>query len=167
MLSFVSVAATVAALASVPFVSAIDGDATMTGASLGGGTCSFANYTFPAGIYGAGLGPSNWANGTKCGSCLQVDGPRGSVKVMVRVSQLPQRYVLSRTILSLYTNFIALKIVDSCPSCTNNRLNLYEDAFLQVGDKNNGIIPVRYNPVACGINQPLTVRNKEGTSKWL
>jgi len=61
----------------------INGDATYTEASKGGGTCSFANYTFPRDIFGTGLGPSNWSNGTKCGSCLQVEGPRGSARVMV------------------------------------------------------------------------------------
>jgi len=61
----------------------INGDATYTEASKGGGTCSFANYTFPPNIFGTGLGPANWSNGTKCGSCLQVEGPRGSAKVMV------------------------------------------------------------------------------------
>lgn len=59
------------------------GDATFTGNNVGGGTCSFVNYTLPAGVSGTGIGPSNWATGSKCGSCLQVTGPRGSVKVMV------------------------------------------------------------------------------------
>ncbi len=76
-------AITAAVFAAVP-ASAIDGDATMTAAAMSGGTCSFANYTFPPDIYGAGLGPSNWAGGRKCGTCLQVTGPEGSVKVMVR-----------------------------------------------------------------------------------
>ena len=39
------------------------GDASFTGSSIGGGTCSFANYTFPAGVSGTGIGPSNWATG--------------------------------------------------------------------------------------------------------
>ena len=65
----------------------INGDATFTEASKGGGMCSFANYTFPRGIFGAGLGPQNWANGTKCGSCLQVEGAKGSARVMVGFSR--------------------------------------------------------------------------------
>lgn len=70
---------------------AIDGDATFTGVSLSGGTCSFANYSFPVGIYGSGIGPSNWAGGGKCGACVDVDGPVGSVRVMVRKSFGPDR----------------------------------------------------------------------------
>jgi len=61
----------------------IRGDATFTGNNVGGGTCSFTNYTLPAGLSGTGIGPPNWATGGKCGACLQVYGPRGSAKVMV------------------------------------------------------------------------------------
>jgi expansin len=85
-LSFAVAAATILSVGSaavVPAAIAIDADATFTQASIGGGTCSFSNYTFPDGLFGAGLGPSNWAGGGKCGSCLQVDGPRASVRVMV------------------------------------------------------------------------------------
>ncbi len=35
----------------------IHGDATFTSASMSGGTCSFANYTFPPDIFGAGPWP--------------------------------------------------------------------------------------------------------------
>lgn len=71
-------------LASLAQAALIRGDATFTGNNINGGTCSFTNYTLPAGVSGVGIGPPNWANGTKCGACLQVNGPRGSVKVMVR-----------------------------------------------------------------------------------
>jgi expansin len=72
-----------AGLVSLAEAALIRGDATFTGNNLSGGTCSFVNYTLPAGVSGVGIGPPNWANGTKCGACLQVNGPRGSVKVMV------------------------------------------------------------------------------------
>ncbi len=76
--------ASLAALASLVNGDLIRGDATFTGNNLGGGTCSFFNYTMAPGLSGVGIGPSNWASGGKCGACLQVNGPRGRVKVMVR-----------------------------------------------------------------------------------
>lgn len=75
--------ASLAGLASFAQADMIRGDATFTGSNVNGGTCSFVNYTLPGGISGVGIGPPNWANGSKCGACLQVNGPRGSVKVMV------------------------------------------------------------------------------------
>ena len=66
----------------------IRGTATFTGRDHTGGTCSLANYTLPAGISGTGIGPSNWAQAGKCGSCIQVNGPRGSTKVMVCIEFL-------------------------------------------------------------------------------
>ncbi|KAL8297880.1 hypothetical protein RB600_002751 [Gaeumannomyces tritici] len=117
---------------------AIPGDATFTNGNLASGTCSFSSYSFPPGIYGSGLGPANWAGGAKCGACLQVTGPRGSTKVM---------------------------IVDSCPSCSGSRLNLFSDAFKLIGDPSDGVIPINYDPISCGIAKPLRLRNKSGTSK--
>ncbi|KEZ42880.1 Uncharacterized protein SAPIO_CDS5311 [Scedosporium apiospermum] len=117
----------------------IRGTATFTGRDHTGGTCSLANYTLPAGISGTGIGPSNWAQAGKCGSCIQVNGPRGSTKVM---------------------------IVDSCPSCLENRLNLFEDAFKQIADPVDGIVDVTFDVVSCGLSSPLIVRSKIGTSRW-
>ncbi|KAK0730229.1 RlpA-like double-psi beta-barrel-protein domain-containing protein-containing protein [Lasiosphaeris hirsuta] len=115
------------------------GEASFTAGTVGGGTCSFVNYSLSSGLFATGIGPSNWASGGKCGACLQVNGPRGSVKVM---------------------------IVDSCPSCQQNRLNLFDDAFRKIGDPTDGIIPVTFDIVSCGITSPLWVRNKVGTSKY-
>lgn len=50
------------------------------------GTCMFstADYTLPAGIYGAALSVDNWNSAAWCGACLSVLGPSGnSIKIMV------------------------------------------------------------------------------------
>lgn len=50
------------------------------------GTCMFstADYTLPAGIYGAALSVNNWDSAAWCGACVSVVGPGGkSVKIMV------------------------------------------------------------------------------------
>ncbi|KAH8882334.1 barwin-like endoglucanase [Thozetella sp. PMI_491] len=117
----------------------IRGDATSTGINVQGGTCSFTNYTLPPGLYGTGLGPSNWAGGSKCGSCLQVTGEKTGRSVVV---------------------------TDSCPSCTKNRLNLFSDAFSQIANPNDGIINIQYEPVSCHLSSPLVLRTKEGSSRW-
>lgn len=62
----------------------IRGSATFTGNEHTGGTCSLTGYDLPEAVYGTGIGPSNWASGGKCGSCLQVTGPLGTAKVMAR-----------------------------------------------------------------------------------
>lgn len=52
------------------------------------GTCMFstADYTLPAGIYGAALSVDNWDSAAWCGACLSVVGPSGnSVKIMVSI----------------------------------------------------------------------------------
>lgn len=79
--AFIALAAAI--FAALVTADPISGQATFTEGSVSGGTCSFTNYSLPTGIYGAGLGPANWANGSKCGACLQVEGPQGSVNVMV------------------------------------------------------------------------------------
>jgi hypothetical protein len=56
------------------------------------GTCMFstADYTLPAGIYGAALSVDNWDNAALCGACLSVVGPGGkSVKIMVSPKSIP------------------------------------------------------------------------------
>ncbi len=57
---FVSLLASAAVLVSAD---GIRGDATSTGINVGGGTCSFANYTLPRGIYGTGLGAGELGGG--------------------------------------------------------------------------------------------------------
>lgn len=56
------------------------------------GTCMFstADYTLPAGIYGAALSVDNWDSAALCGACLSVVGPGGkSVKIMVSLKSIP------------------------------------------------------------------------------
>jgi len=60
-----------------------------------------------------------------------------------------------------------LQVSDSCPSCKENRLNLHSGAFDRIADKNQGIADVSFDVVSCGITTPITLKNKEGTSRWL
>ena len=146
-------------LLAVPAV-AVTGNATFYGGNLSGGNCLFTGYALPTGLDGTAYSGASWNLGAACGACLDVTGPRGSVKVMVCCSKDLRRY-LGREASSHF-----MKVVDKCPECATTNLDLFESAFTKIGDRNAGIIPITWNQVPCGITTPLTVRNKSGTSQW-
>ncbi|KAF2654246.1 carbohydrate-binding module family 63 protein [Lophiostoma macrostomum CBS 122681] len=116
------------------------GEATFYGGNVSGGMCSFTGYTIPSGIYGTALSDSNWDNAGNCGACVSVTGPSG--------------------------NSIKALIVDQCPGCGTNHLDLFPDAFAALADPSKGIIDVTWSIVDCGITSPITLKNKEGTSAY-
>ncbi|EKG16104.1 Barwin [Macrophomina phaseolina MS6] len=116
------------------------GKATFYGGNLSGGMCSFTGYTLPSGIYGTALSDSNWNKAAACGECVKVTGPKG--------------------------NSITAMVVDQCPGCGTNHLDLFQDAFAKLSDISAGIIDVTWEVVECGITSPITLKNKEGTSKY-
>jgi hypothetical protein len=62
------------------------GTSTFYGGNLNGGTCSFTTMkSLPAGIYGTAFSGSGWNSAASCGACLQVTGPKGTIKVMVYI----------------------------------------------------------------------------------
>jgi expansin len=65
-------------------------------------------------------------------------------------------------------NFILIlfQVVDECPECAASHLDLFEDAFTQLGSASAGIIDITYTPVACGITSPIVLHNKSGTSAY-
>ncbi|RMZ73284.1 Rare lipo A [Pyrenophora seminiperda CCB06] len=116
------------------------GSATWYSSNLSGGTCSFTGYTIPAGIYGTALSDFNWDSAANCGTCVSVTGPKGnSIKAMV---------------------------VDECPGCGPNHLDLFPDAFAAIDSPNAGNITVDWTIVPCGISSPIVLKNKSGTSKF-
>ncbi|KAF2474411.1 barwin-like endoglucanase [Lindgomyces ingoldianus] len=116
------------------------GEATFYGGNVAGGMCSFTGYTIPSGIYGTALSDSNWAGAGNCGACISVKGPDG--------------------------NYIKAMIVDQCPGCGTNHLDLFPDAFSALAAPSKGVIPVSWSIVPCGITSPIVLKNKEGTSKY-
>ncbi|RYO81869.1 hypothetical protein DL764_009698 [Monosporascus ibericus] len=117
------------------------GKASSYGGNLDGGNCMFSGYSLPSGVYGTALSGSRWNSAAQCGSCVSVKGPNGkTIKAMV---------------------------VDKCPECDANKLDLFQNAFTQIGDLSQGIIDITWDYVPCGITGPLKVRNKSGTSAYL
>ncbi|KAL1878967.1 hypothetical protein Plec18167_004262 [Paecilomyces lecythidis] len=104
------------------------------------GTCSFSGYTLPAGIFGAALSDSNWNNAASCGACVQVHAPGGkSTKAM---------------------------IVDQCPGCGENHLDLFPDAFQDLAALSVGVLDVQWDIIPCDIDSPLSLKAKDGSSQW-
>jgi expansin (peptidoglycan-binding protein) len=116
------------------------GQATFYGGNVSGGMCSFTGYTIPAGIYGTALSDANWDSAANCGSCVSVTGPSGTK--------------------------VTAMIVDQCPGCGTNHLDLFPDAFAKLAAPSKGEIDVTWNIVPCGITSPIVLKNKEGTSKF-
>jgi expansin (peptidoglycan-binding protein) len=116
------------------------GEATFYGGNTDGGMCSFTGYTIPSGIFGTALSDSNWGGAQACGQCVRVTGPSG-------------------------TQLTAM-VVDQCPGCGSNHLDLYPDAFAKLADPSKGVINVSWDFVPCGISSPIVLKNKSGTSKF-
>lgn len=116
------------------------GEATFYGGNTAGGMCSFTGYTIPKGIYGTALSDANWDKAKACGQCVSVTGPSGTK--------------------------ITAMVVDQCPGCGNNHLDLYPDGFKALADPSKGIITVDWDFVPCGITDPIVLKNKSGTSKF-
>ncbi|OWP06242.1 hypothetical protein B2J93_4363 [Marssonina coronariae] len=126
------------ALALASGASALSGEATFYGGNIVGGHCSFSTYTLPAGLFGTAT--SNWENSANCGRCVSVTGPNG--------------------------NAITAQIVDECPNCGTNHLDLFPDAFAALAEPSKGIIPINWQYVDCPITKPLVLHNKEGVSAY-
>jgi expansin (peptidoglycan-binding protein) len=114
------------------------GQATTYGGNVAGGMCSFTGYTIPSSLYGTALSDANWAGAQACGQCISVTGPDGKTKITAMV-------------------------VDQCPGCGTNHVDLFPDAFAKLAPQ-PGIIDVSWDFVPCGITTPIVLKNKEGTS---
>lgn len=116
------------------------GKATFYGGNVAGGTCSFSGYTLPSHLFGTALSLQRWDDSAECGACVSVTGPKG--------------------------NSIKAMIVDQCPECESNHLDLFQNAFAELSDISAGIIQTTWSYVSCDLDGPLKLKNKEGTSPY-
>ncbi|KAJ4987476.1 Expansin-YoaJ 1 [Stagonosporopsis vannaccii] len=116
------------------------GEATFYGGNTSGGTCSFTGYTIPSSLFGTALSDANWESAANCGACVSVTGPSG--------------------------NKITAMIVDQCPGCGDNHLDLYPAGFAALAEPKEGVIPISWDFVPCGISSPIVLKNKSGTSPY-
>jgi expansin (peptidoglycan-binding protein) len=124
-------------LASVPlgaFTSSIITYYSATGA----GSCSFG--ASPEDLNVAAIALRDYAGSAACGSCAEVQGPLGTVRV---------------------------RIVDVCPGCTTaGHLDLSREAFAKIAKPIDGRVAVRWRPISCAVTGPLRYRFKEGSNPW-
>ncbi|KAI9650667.1 hypothetical protein NHQ30_000687 [Ciborinia camelliae] len=120
---------------------ATSGTATNYGGNTSGGACSFSTYTLPSGIFGTAISSAFWSTAAQCGRCVSVTGPSG--------------------------NSITAMITDECPGgCATHDLDLYQNAFVELGTLSAGILDVTWSYVRCPITTPLQLHNKDGVSAY-
>ncbi|RDL36156.1 uncharacterized protein BP5553_06768 [Venustampulla echinocandica] len=59
-----------------------------------------------------------------------------------------------------------VSIVDQCPGCGTNHLDLFPEAFSALADPSKGIIDTTWTYVDCPITSPLQLHNKDGVSPY-
>jgi expansin (peptidoglycan-binding protein) len=85
------------------------------------------------------MNDAEYAKSASCGSCLAVSGPKGSVTV---------------------------RIVDRCPGCEKNHIDLSAEAFAKIAEPKAGRVPITYQLVSCSVPGNMSYRIKEGSSKF-
>ncbi|KAK0936889.1 hypothetical protein LTR29_011568 [Friedmanniomyces endolithicus] len=117
----------------------LSGQATFYGGNVHGGTCSFSTYTLPSGLYGTALSDSNWNDAGNCGGCVAVNYGGKTITAM---------------------------IVDECPGCGTNHLDLFPTAFSALASPSAGVIDVTWDYVPCPVTGPLQIHMKSGVSEY-
>lgn len=106
--------------------------------ATGAGACSFG--ASPEDLNVSAIALRDFAGSAACGTCAEVQGPLGTVKV---------------------------RIVDVCPGCTTaGHLDLSREAFAKIAKPIDGRVAVRWRPVSCAVTGPLRYRFKEGSNPW-
>jgi len=82
-----------------------------------------------------------WASSAACGSCVEVTAPKGTLVV---------------------------RIVDHCPDCDANHLDLRRTSFAKIADLSAGRVNVKLKPVTCPVAGNLQLQVKDGSNPyWL
>jgi expansin (peptidoglycan-binding protein) len=106
--------------------------------SDGTGNCNFD--PLPGARYVAALNNTDYASGTMCGACAEVEG-LDSKKVLVH-------------------------IVDSCAGCTPEQIGLSKDTFDAMGAASLLQANVRWKYVTCPVEGPIRYRFKEDSNAY-
>lgn len=115
------------------------GKVTFYGPASTGGACAASSV--PANRYTVALGPEQYAAGAACGTYVDIEGERGTIRA---------------------------KVTNLCPECERGHLDLSDEAFAALDDPGKGIAQVRYKAVRNPAVGPLTVQVKDGSNAyWL
>lgn len=105
--------------------------------ATGAGNCGFD--ATPDDLDVAAFDTSSYAGSAACGACVRVKGPDGEVTV---------------------------RIVDSCPGCDANHLDLSRSAFAKIAEPSKGRVPISFSTVACTVSGGIAYHFKDGSSKY-
>jgi expansin (peptidoglycan-binding protein) len=105
-------------------------------AADGSGHCGFDP---SADLMVTAVAAPDWANSGQCGGCLEVVGPEARVVV---------------------------RVVDSCPGCPANHLDLSAEAFDVIANPMLGVVPISFHPVPCGVAGNVSIKQKDGVNNW-
>jgi expansin (peptidoglycan-binding protein) len=104
----------------------------------GSGNCGFA--PSPQNLDVAAMNIGQYLDSAVCGACVQIEGPKGSLRV---------------------------RIVDSCPDCPDaGHLDLSREAFAKLADPAAGRVKVSWRMVSCDVQGPIRYHFKDGSSQW-
>lgn len=104
--------------------------------ATGDGSCSFGA---SSDLDVAAFNFPEFAKSASCGSCINVSGPSGAV---------------------------IIRIVDSCPGCEKNHLDLSQSAFAKIATLEAGRVPITYQSVACTVQGKLSYHFKDGSHEF-
>ena len=103
----------------------------------GSGNCSFPKASGVPMV--VAMNEKQYAQANLCGACLRVSYKGKSVVV---------------------------KVVDRCPECPMNALDLSREAFSRLADNKVGVIQVSWQMIPCSTTSPMQYFYKEGSSQW-
>ena len=103
----------------------------------GEGTCSFD--PSPEDLMVAAMNGEEWDNAAYCGAYVRVVGPDGEVVV---------------------------RIVDRCPECKAGHIDLSQQAFSQIAELAQGIVPITWQVTSPPVSGPIAYHFKEGSNQW-
>ncbi len=104
--------------------------------ATGDGSCSFGA---SADLDVAAFNLPEFAKSASCGSCVKVNGPKGTVTV---------------------------RIVDSCPGCEAHHIDLSRSAFGKIAELEAGRVAITYQTVACAVTGNMTYQFKDGSHEF-
>jgi len=105
----------------------------------GDGACMFG--PSPDDLMVAALDSEEFDNAIYCGAYLRVSGPLGQITV---------------------------RVVDSCPApfCETGHLDLSTQAFEQIGDPLQGIVPITWQVISPPVPGPIAYHIRETSNEW-
>lgn len=113
-----------------------DGVATYYNAT-GDGACLFG--PSPSDLMVAAIDTAYFDGSNLCGAYIHVVGPQGEVTV---------------------------RIVDWCPNCQVSHVDLSQEAFAEIAQISQGIVPITWQIVSPELSGPIAYHFKDGSNQW-